>query len=84
MPHGGWKENILDQSMGSTESHRRMIGSLMRIGAENRARSVPLRRMRCQSLIFLPTAFFALVLIAGEKPTKSFPCRFTTRRPRKV
>jgi hypothetical protein len=33
-------------------------------------RSVPLRRMRYQALIFRPTAFFALVLMAGEKLTK--------------
>ena len=34
------------------------------------ARSVALRRLRCQSLICLPIAFFALGLMAGEKLTK--------------
>jgi len=33
-------------------------------------KSVPLRRLRCQSLICLPFAFFALALIAGQKPVK--------------
>ena len=33
-------------------------------------RSVPLRRLRCQSLICLPFAFSALALMAGEKPVK--------------
>src|ERR1039458_6800059 len=46
-------------------------------------RSVPLRRLRCQSLIFLPIAFFALALMAGEKLTKN-PCRPLRKRPRKV
>ena len=40
--------------------------SLARLG-----RSALLRRLRCQSLICLPCAFFALPLMAGEKPVKS-------------
>jgi hypothetical protein len=31
---------------------------------------VPLRRLRCQALICWPFAFFALLLMAGEKPVK--------------
>jgi len=33
-------------------------------------RSALLRRLRCQFLICLPFAFFALPLMAGEKPVK--------------
>jgi len=44
---------------------------------------VALRRLRCQSLICLPIAFFALGLMAGEKLTKK-PRRPRARRPRKV
>ena len=47
------------------------------------ARSVALRRLRCQSLICLPIAFFALGLMAGEKLTKK-PRRPRARRPQKV
>jgi hypothetical protein len=37
-------------------------------------RSVPLRRLRCQSLIWRPFAFLAVALMAGRKLTKN-PCR---------
>ena len=65
------RRTLLESLQPSPDEHGLVPPSLELLHPSARPdRSVPLRRLRCQSLIFLSTAFFAVVLMAGEKLTK--------------